>query len=305
LNRHNPAKSAEMDYRAVDDVYFELIQEQATPMFARIATTKFPQTYRALFSFCARTNALKTAMFDMIDSDNPYAFNALLRCFWEHYLKFTYVFVRFLLERSDTPGHDYFAFCGAREMRQYGGAIVEAEKLLGNEVVAQYKGFLEKHFPVAAHLSPSELKQESAKFEYRSILKFLSQHPRILGPENTALAPILPMYARLSSFVHGGPASERETHSYAGDEALKTCKKDAELVFVMTASMVKEPPSQTFAFLLQDLYEIPGEFVACLEWQRIASDRMRRDVQSRRRHFFNKRVSIVNYVSPESLAKEV
>ena len=30
---------------------------------------------------------------------------------------------------------------------------------------------------------------------------------------------------------------------------------------------------------------------------------MRRDVQSRRRHFFNKRVSIVNYVSPETQAR--
>jgi type IV secretion system protein TrbE len=68
---------------------------------------------------------------------------------------------------------------------------------------------------------------------------------------------------------------------------------------------MKEPPSQTFPFLLQDLYEIPGEFVACLEWQRIPSDRMRRDVQSRRRHFFNKRVSIVNYVSPETRADEM
>jgi hypothetical protein len=68
---------------------------------------------------------------------------------------------------------------------------------------------------------------------------------------------------------------------------------------------MKEPPSQTFAFLTQDLYEIPGEFVACLEWQRIPSDRMRRDVQSRRRHFFNKRVSIVNYVSPEARAEEM
>ena len=32
---------------------------------------------------------------------------------------------------------------------------------------------------------------------------------------------------------------------------------------------MKEPPNQTFAFLLQDLYEIPFVFVACLEWQRI------------------------------------
>ena len=62
---------------------------------------------------------------------------------------------------------------------------------------------------------------------------------------------------------------------------------------------------QTFAFLLRDLYEIPGEFIACLEWQRISSDRMRRDLQTRRRHFFNKRVSIVNYVSPEARPEEM
>ena len=68
---------------------------------------------------------------------------------------------------------------------------------------------------------------------------------------------------------------------------------------------MKEPPSQTFAFLLRDLYEIPGEFVACLEWQRLRSDRIRRELQSRRRHFFNKRVSIVNYVAPEAKPEEM
>ena len=39
---------------------------------------------------------------------------------------------------------------------------------------------------------------------------------------------------------------------------------------------MKEPPSHTFAYLLGDLYAIPGEFVACLEWQRMAGDRVRR-----------------------------
>ena len=32
---------------------------------------------------------------------------------------------------------------------------------------------------------------------------------------------------------------------------------------------------------------------------------MRRDVQRRRRHFFNKRVSIVNYVAPETRPEEM
>jgi type IV secretion system protein VirB4 len=61
---------------------------------------------------------------------------------------------------------------------------------------------------------------------------------------------------------------------------------------------MKEPPSHTFAHQLSELFAVPGEFVACLEWQRIGADRMRRDIQSRRRHFFNKRVSLVNYVTP-------
>jgi hypothetical protein len=32
---------------------------------------------------------------------------------------------------------------------------------------------------------------------------------------------------------------------------------------------------------------------------------MRRDLQTRRRHFFNKRVSIVNYVTPEARPEEM
>jgi type IV secretion system protein VirB4 len=58
-----------------------------------------------------------------------------------------------------------------------------------------------------------------------------------------------------------------------------------------------DPPTATFAHVLEDLYTVPGEFIACLEWQRLANDRMRRDLQSRRRHWYHKRVSMVNYVS--------
>jgi type IV secretion/conjugal transfer VirB4 family ATPase len=68
---------------------------------------------------------------------------------------------------------------------------------------------------------------------------------------------------------------------------------------------MKEPPARTFAQVLSGLQAVPGEFIACLEWQRIASDRSRRDLQMRRRHFFNKRVSLVNYVSPDTRPEEM
>jgi type IV secretion system protein VirB4 len=85
------------------------------------------------------------------------------------------------------------------------------------------------------------------------------------------------------------------------------CHRDHLVVgrrFVKVLSM-KEPPGRTFAHVLGDLYAVPGEFIACLEWQRIPSDRMRRDIQTRRRHFFNKRVSLVNYLSSETRPEEM
>jgi len=69
--------------------------------------------------------------------------------------------------------------------------------------------------------------------------------------------------------------------------------------------VMREAPSKSFAHLLAGLLTVPGEFIACLEWQRLAPDRIRRDIQARRRHFFNKRVSLVNYVSPDTQADEM
>lgn len=68
---------------------------------------------------------------------------------------------------------------------------------------------------------------------------------------------------------------------------------------------MKEPPASTFAHVLEDLYTVPGEFTACLEWRRLPNDRIRRDLQMRRRHFFNKRVSLVNYVAPDTRPEEM
>jgi type IV secretion/conjugal transfer VirB4 family ATPase len=74
---------------------------------------------------------------------------------------------------------------------------------------------------------------------------------------------------------------------------------DVDGAVVKVLSM-KEPPGRTFAHLLEDLYTIPGECIACLEWRRLSSAQMRRDVHRRRRHFFNKRISLVNYVAPDT-----
>lgn len=93
---------------------------------------------------------------------------------------------------------------------------------------------------------------------------------------------------------------------FVADSAIE-CHRDHLLVGqerVQVLSM-KTAPSQTFAHVLGTLSEVPGEFIACLEWQRISSDRMRHDIQMRRRHFFNSRISMVNYLAQESRPEEM
>lgn len=131
------------------------------------------------------------------------------------------------------------------------------------------------------------------------------------GPQRLEKAEAFGLFRHLVNYDPATVDASRLTYDthldyFVADSAID-CHRDHLTIGnqrVKVLSM-KEPPSQTFANVLGDLLDIPGEFVACLEWQRIASDRMRRDLQTRRRHFFNKRVSIVNYVSSETRPEEM
>ena len=104
------------------------------------------------------------------------------------------------------------------------------------------------------------------------------------------------------------PTLKYDTHLdvYVGDSALE-CHRDClrlDDVFVKVLTM-KEPPAKTFAAMLHDLHAVPGPFVACLEWQRLPNAKMRRDLHARRRHFFNKKVSLVNYLNTQTKPEEM
>ena len=67
--------------------------------------------------------------------------------------------------------------------------------------------------------------------------------------------------------------------------------------FYVQALTLKEPPSQTFAHLLGRLQEIPCNFILTSEWKRESAGKIRRLIQSKRRHFFNVKSSMMNYLA--------
>jgi type IV secretion system protein TrbE len=103
-------------------------------------------------------------------------------------------------------------------------------------------------------------------------------------------------------------ALKYDTHLdfYLSDSALE-CHRDHLRVDDLDVRVLtmKEPPAKTFAHVLGDLYTVPSAFVACLEWQRLPNAAMRRDLHARRRHFFNQKVSLVNYLSAQTKPEEM
>lgn len=226
-----------MHYREADEEYFRIVDKHAAEIVSALSATAHPQSYRAMFMFCAKTNSLKTGMFECIDTNNPYSFKVLFRSFCEHYLKFMYIWVRFLSEKNDAVGVEYYSFCGASEARDYVSAIAMAEGLLGNAVVSNAEVAIAKLYPEAAKLNPKELEQVSGRFKYRSILRFLGDDKlQLVAKERPFLAQIIPAYALLSSFVHGGPYTDMEMSGYSEPGALQDCEREAEIVVLMSAT---------------------------------------------------------------------
>lgn len=226
-----------MHYRQVDDNFFKVFCETSGIVFRHINDTEFPQTYRCLFAFSAKLGGLKTGMFECAETGNPYAFKVLFRSFCEHYLRFMYVWTRFTHEATDQPGQDYYNYCGATEALDYVNSLSASERLLGTDAAVNAKQIAANLYPELDTISNAELERRAGVFKYRSILRFLALEPHeFISAESPFLSRIIPTYALLSSFVHGGPYAELEMAGFSKPSALEECHADAELVVALTAS---------------------------------------------------------------------
>ena len=65
---------------------------------------------------------------------------------------------------------------------------------------------------------------------------------------------------------------------------------------------LKDPPARTWANLLKGLQELPAQFVIATDWKRAGNAAIRRLIGSKRRHFFNSKVSFANYLNSSGTA---
>lgn len=229
------SNKAGMAYEDADNAYFSILEKYSAELFKIHQRSRFPNTYRAMLGFVVKLNSLKNAMYDMVETNNPYAFNAIFRCYCDHFLKLSYIFFRFLLEDSDAVGSDYFNACGSQELHDYLTAIRAARAIVDPEEEAQLrKTFRNKY----SHTTVTkDLAATAAKFKYRAIIRYIAvEVPAAVSRETPFLALIIPRFAELSAFVHGGPHGDEDMANYGAPSAIADCRQELDLALAMTMS---------------------------------------------------------------------
>ncbi len=111
-------------------------------------------------------------------------------------------------------------------------------------------------------------------------------------------------FRRLVNFapykLHSRLKYDAQLDYFVSDSALECYRDHLRLddYFVQVLTL-KEPPAQTFAHIFGALHEIPCNYIACSEWNRESNLAARRQISSKRRHFFNSKASLVNYISDQ------
>ena len=228
-----------MDFREADELLFSIIEESGKSLYETLHKTQFSKTYRALLLLMAKADSLKIAMYDLLEKSNIYPFKVVFRSFCEHYLKFLYIWYRFLDEKSDDVGRDYYAYCGATEVIDYAKAMKVAHSILGQDVVVKYMEFAHKIIPDLDTISREELEEKSGQFRYRNIIRYIADKaPPLINEQCQFLVTIIPKYAYLSAYTHGGPTSDQIIQDLSSDTGLESAREEGSIVFLMNAGIL-------------------------------------------------------------------
>jgi hypothetical protein len=162
----------------------------------------------------AKTNFLKDGIFDLCETDNIYGANVLYRSLIEHYLRFLYVWCRFLKERTDDAANEYLTFCSWDEALKYGKSLQDVERIMGRAPLEDPYDTIRRIHAEFAQYSAKEIRARAKQFSFSKIMEFLGKRwlavDALNEPLPDFLLKLIPLYSELCSFVHGGPDADSE-----------------------------------------------------------------------------------------------
>ncbi|HRH70037.1 MAG TPA: hypothetical protein PLB89_11060 [Flavobacteriales bacterium] len=236
----------------LDEGVFKVIEQPLVDLIKKSREWPQKQTMLLCAQFIGTTNFLKEGIFELTTTDNPIAVRVLFRSLIEHYLRFTYIFMRALSEGNDHAATDYLHVLDAREMVDYAKALIFSGGLeRGPTGDKNAWSVLDDERMNRNNVSRQETDRVTKLFQIREILNYIT---KTLASDGKGVPPmlrsIIPEYSLLSSNVHGGPKSLWEMLEEGDvDQRHAALFKYCELAFLMAAS-VKE-----FTFMLAAKHE--------------------------------------------------
>lgn len=194
---------------------FSCLSDRLTPI---LIESHAPITSFSLIGLLATINSIKLGMYDLIEKCDThlYVVKILHRSLIEQFLRFQYLFSRFINENNDEVGIEYRKYSKISEVLAYINASAVANSMVGKATEEIVLKKLKKDFPELS-ISRKELESITNRWKHRSIIKYLNTNSRLAEPGWAFMLNLIPEYAELSSFVHGGTSAE-EHYNYSMSE---------------------------------------------------------------------------------------
>ncbi len=205
------------DITELDQKIFEIQEGSGVYELAqKLFDSKYRKTYKALFFILAAITTLKLGIFELCRQRNLYSTRAQFRILLEHFLKLNYIFFRLIKEQNDSIGQDYEIYADAEDPISLARSISQIQQLIPDDSTRKDSNFFEllcKLRPKYRDMNPRDVETKVSQFKNLNILKYILNN--VLNNTNdikyksirNTLLSIIPDYASLSSYVHGGPSA--------------------------------------------------------------------------------------------------
>ncbi|WAG06092.1 hypothetical protein NRZ30_13355 [Aeromonas jandaei] len=210
------------DVLAFDDSLHDIFEKSCTRFMPVLKKSNFLETMQSLFGLMASINSIKLGVYDLAETCDThlYVLKILYRSLLEQFLRFEFLFLRFIETGDEEIGSEYRKYSAISETIAYIEASQMAATMAGKSTDDIILKKLKKSHP-DFDISKRSLKEITDKWKHRNIIRYLTSHFKKSTDAPEFLLKIIPDYANLSSFVHGGTSAEEYFHNIINDDLLK------------------------------------------------------------------------------------
>lgn len=196
--------------RDLDDLIHAEFEKYFPKTMESNFSRKYPMTFHISNLFTISTNFIKNSIFDCSETDDFFGVKILFRSQIEHFLRFKYVNINWMKNKSDDVSERYLEFTEAREKLDQIKTAIAEHKLSNPEFeIDSWKKIFED-IPSLKKYSKKVIEQETLKYTYLNIIKTLKEIDKNSGTETSLFGSLIREYSELSSFVHGGAGAHNQ-----------------------------------------------------------------------------------------------